>query len=112
MKSKHLSFDLTCLLSLVLTFAFSSCASLNSVSITQVPANRNKPIETEASTWAILGLHFSNSFADEAVEDLKKQCAGGKISGVFTKYQGRNFFLWTTRTVTAKAFCEIPGARS
>jgi len=89
-----------------------SCASLNSVSLTQVPLNRNKPIEASSWSWGIFGIYFGNGFVDETVDDLREKCPGGKISGVYTKYEGRFYLLWTTRTVTAKAFCENGGGRS
>lgn len=103
---------------LVVAVFASACAHLNSVSMTQVPQNRSTPIEAEGSTWAILGIYFSNSFVDEAIDGLKSKCPNGKISGVYTKYTGRWYLLWTTRNVTAKAFCETtasaqkaPGAK-
>lgn len=84
----------------------SGCASLNSVSHSQVPQDRSMPIESQGSSWGILGITFSNSFVDEAIEGLRSRCPNGKISGVYTKYEGRFYWLWTTRTITAKAFCE------
>ncbi len=94
------------LLPTLLTAFLSSCASLHSVSLTSVPKDRSKPIEAEGSTWAILGIYFSNSFADEAIDGLRSKCPNGKVSGVFTKYENRFYFLWTTRTVKATAYCE------
>ncbi len=91
---------------LILMAFMPACAHMNSVSMSQVPQNRSMPIESEGSTWAILGIYFSNSFVDEAIDGLKSKCPNGKISGVYTKYYGRWYLLWTTRTVTAKAFCE------
>jgi hypothetical protein len=84
----------------------SSCATLHSVSLTQVPANRSNPVEAEGFSWGILGIYFSNGFVDDAMNDLKSKCPGGRINGVYTKYEGRFYLLWATRTVTAKAFCE------
>lgn len=94
------------LLVLTTVLSFSGCASLHSVALTNVPKDRSKPIEAEGSTWAILGIYFSNSFADEAITGLREKCPNGKVSGVFTKYENRFYFLWTTRTVKASAFCE------
>ena len=84
----------------------SSCASLHSVSMTRVPVQRSNPIRAEANTWGLLAIYFSNSFVDEGISDLRSQCQGGKISGVFTKYSGRFYLLWTTRKVELEAFCE------
>jgi hypothetical protein len=89
----------------------SGCASLNSVSMTQVPTDRSHPIEETVSNWAFLGIHFTNSFADEAIENLQKKCPNGRITGVYTKYEGYVYFLMTKRVVTAKAFCESKSAQ-
>ena len=83
----------------------SGCASLHSVSVTRVPANRTNPIESEAWTWGILGLYASNDFVNEAVEKLDAQCPQGRISGIMTKYSSKFFMLWTTRTVNASGYC-------
>jgi hypothetical protein len=82
------------------------CASLQSVSLTQVPPDRSREIKAEATSWGVFGIFFSNSFADEAVTQLQDQCRGGKVSGVYTKYQKRFWFLVVTRTVSATAFCQ------
>jgi len=87
------------------------CASLRSVSMTRVPADRSRPIKAESWSWGILGIYFTNSFVDEAVEDLRRKCPADRISGVYTKYSGRFYLLWTTRTVSVSAYCEAPQAR-
>lgn len=97
---------------LLLVLLLGGCASLKSVSLSQVPLDRNQPIEAEASSWAIFGIYFSNSFVDDAIEGLKDKCPRGKVSGVYTKYDGRSYVLWTTRTVKATAYCVAPGVRS
>ncbi len=83
----------------------SGCASLSSVSMTRIPDNRTRPVEAESSSWGILGIYFSNDFAQEAVQKLETQCPAGKVSGVYTKLEGRFYLLWTTRTVVAKGYC-------
>lgn len=85
------------------------CASLSSVALTRVPAERSRPVEARSSSWAILGIYFSNSFAEDAVRDLERQCPGGRVSGVYTKLEGRFYLFWTTRTVTARGYC-LPSA--
>jgi hypothetical protein len=83
-----------------------SCASLKSVSLTQIPADRSRPIAVTTSSLGILGLYANNDFADEAIEELREKCPDGKVTGVYTKYDGRNYFLWGIRTITAKAYCQ------
>jgi hypothetical protein len=88
------------------------CASLSSVALTRVPAERTRPVEASASSWAILGIYFSNSFAEDAVRELERQCPGGMVSGVYTKLEGRFYLFWTTRTVKARGYCLPPAAAS
>lgn len=87
------------------TLLFDGCAQLKSVSMSQVPANRSNKIQSEGFSWGIFGIYFSNSFVDDAIEDLRDKCPKGKISGVYTKYEGRSYFFWSTRTVEARAYC-------
>ena len=84
------------------------CASLKSVSMTQVPVNRSHPVEADSFSWGILGIFFTNSFADEAVANLKAKCPHGKLSGVYTKYENRFYLLWATRSIEATGYCESP----
>ncbi|MEK6606601.1 MAG: hypothetical protein AABZ30_02970 [Myxococcota bacterium] len=95
---------------LVAALAAQGCATLNSVSMTRVPADRSHAIQSEAWTWGIFGIYFTNNFVDEAIDNLRGQCPAGRISGVYTKYSGRFFLLWTTRTVDVAAFCESAAA--
>ena len=83
-----------------------SCASLHSVSLTSVPANRSHPLQEEVSDWAFLGIHFSNDFVNELRDRLHSACHGGKVSGILTKYESYNYFLVIKRQVKATAFCE------
>lgn len=81
------------------------CASLNSVSMTRVPETRSNLVSAERSEWGVLGIYFDNAYVDEAAEDLRAQCEGGRLSGVFTKSSSRLYPLWTTRTVRLEAYC-------
>ena len=83
-----------------------TCVSLRTVSLTEIPQNRSKVVQSKSSNWTFLGLAFSNSFADSAVEKLKKQCPNGQIKGILTKYQLKIYFLIIKREITAKGFCE------
>ena len=85
---------------------FNSCVSLKTVSLTEIPQNRSKVVQSKGGSWTFLGIAFSNSFADSVVEDLKKQCPNGQIKGILTKYQLKVYFLIIKREVVAKGFCE------
>jgi hypothetical protein len=104
MKSKI--FSILLLLSLSV-----GCVSLNSVSLTAIPEKRTQKVSVEKGKVIILGFNFSNDFVDDAVEDLRQQCPNGKITGLLTKDENINYFLffvWKKR-VTATGYC-IPGS--
>ena len=83
----------------------SGCVSLKSVSVTQVPKERSQPIQASGSAFNFLGFTFDIEFADAVAEDLKKQCVGGQVQGILTKYETTAYFLVFKRTVTAQGYC-------
>lgn len=87
------------------------CASLQSVSLGDVPSDRSRPIVATKSSWSVLGVYFSNDFVDDVVEDLRGQCPKGGIAGVFTKHEGYTYFIITERSVTARGYCVEDRAR-
>ncbi len=97
-------FKNTLLVSL-LALTLSGCVGLNTVSMTQVPAERKNIISTTSSSWNFIGINFSNAFVDEAIDQLKVQCPTGKIEGVFTKHQTTAYVLVFKREVIVSAYC-------
>ncbi len=85
----------------------SSCASLQSVSLTQLPKKKKRVVSAQVDRWVILGLVFDNDFVDPMVDDLRSQCRGGQVQGILTKDEAYNYFLWLVykRKVTAKGYC-------
>lgn len=83
------------------------CASINSVSVTSIPAERSSPLKVERSKVIVLGLSFDNDFVDEMVSDLQRQCPGGKVTGILTKDEDINYFLYLVyqKRVTASGYC-------
>lgn len=83
------------------------CASVQSVSLTPIPAQRSSPVRVEKSKLIVLGFNFDNDYVDDMVDDLKRQCPGGKVSGILTKDEAYNYFLWMVhkRQVTAQGYC-------
>lgn len=92
-------------LAAVLVIGFSGCASLNSVSLTSVPAHRTHPVKTERSKWIILGFNFDNDFVDDAIDDLKRQCPNGRVTGILTKDEVIAYVLFWQRRITASGYC-------
>ena len=97
------------LLAICLSLVTSGCASLKSVSLTQIPAERSKRISAEASDWGILGLFGNNDFTQRLPEELQKQCPNGRVTGILTKQDSYFYFFWLTRRVTAHGFCVTGG---
>lgn len=93
------------LLGLLTISLFAGCASVNSVSLTPIPANRGKSVRASAEKWIILGFNFDNDFIDPVVENLKNQCPNGVVSGILTKDETYSYFLVFRKQLTATGFC-------
>lgn len=83
----------------------SACASVQSVSMTPVPAKRDKVVRAEATRFIILGFNFDNDYVDQIHQSFRVQCPGGVISGILTKDEVISYFLAHRRKVTATGFC-------
>lgn len=104
MKTKTISKILASFLVLSLT----ACASVNSVSLTPIPASRQNKVEAYAQRWIILGFNFDNDFIDPVVEDLKQKCPNGVVSGILTKDETYSYFLVFRKQLTASGYCNEP----
>ncbi len=83
------------------------CVSLDSVSVTQIPVNRSQKVKAEAERFIVLGFNFDNDYVNAITNDLKNQCANGMVSGILTKTESIDYFLflfWKKR-VTASGYC-------
>jgi hypothetical protein len=89
----------------VLLPALAACTSLQSVSVTQIPNDRSRPIHAEVSNTALLGIHFDNNFVEELTDDLMRQCPHGRITGILTKQESSLYILVQTRRVIATGYC-------
>ncbi len=89
----------------LLTMSLTGCVGLNTVSMTQVPTQRDNVISTSSASWNFIGINFSNAFVDEAIDKLKDQCLTGKIEGVYTKHQTTGYVLMFKREVIVSAYC-------
>ena len=83
-----------------------ACVHLNSLSMTQIPADRTHQITASTDSWNLLGIAFSNDFVDQAIFDLKSQCSGGRVEGILTKHQTTAYFLMFKREVIATGYCK------
>ncbi|OYZ18797.1 MAG: hypothetical protein B7Y39_13035 [Bdellovibrio sp. 28-41-41] len=94
----------------VLLVVLSGCVSLNSVSLTSVPADRSKRVAAASERFIFMGFNFDNDYVNSITSDLKTQCPNGTVSGVLTKSESINYFLfifWKSR-VSASGYC-VPG---
>jgi hypothetical protein len=89
----------------LLALSSTACASLQSVSVTNIPRDRGKPVEATADNPAFLGLHFDNDFADDLPDELRAQCPNGKVTGIYSKYESTWYVLVQNRSVTVKGYC-------
>ncbi len=94
---------LSCLVATALTL--SSCASVNSVSLTPIPSQRSKVVQSQVSKTIFLGFNFDNDFIDPLVEDLKRKCPNGIVSGILTKDETYAYVIVFKKVVTATGYC-------
>ena len=92
---------------LTMSLFFTGCASVNSLSLTPIPADRKNAVRVEKSKVIILGFNFDNDFVDTLVVDLKRQCPNGKVTGLLTKDENINYFLYIVwkKQITVSGYC-------
>lgn len=90
----------------VMALSLCSCASINSVSLTPIPADRRNAVKAESSRLIILGFNFDNDFVDSVTDDLRRQCPQGKVTGILTKDETYNYFLFVwKKKITTTGYC-------
>lgn len=87
------------------TLLATGCASVNSVSLTPIPVKRSNVVRAEVSKTIFLAFNFDNDYINPLVEDLKRQCPNGVVSGILTKDETIAYVLFFTKRVTATGFC-------
>ncbi len=97
-------------LTALLAVSASGCATLQSVSITPIPADRSRPVAARSHDWVILGFKFNNDFVDVVRDDLQRQCPQGKVTGLMTKQETYMhlyliIFPFWKRVVEARGYC-------
>ncbi len=90
----------------------SSCASVNSVSLTPIPAQRSNVVKADVHKWIFLAFNFDNDFINPLVDDLKSQCPNGVVSGILTKDENYSYFLVNKKHVSATGFCSTATVKS
>jgi hypothetical protein len=84
-----------------------ACVSLQSVSLTQIPAKRSNQVTATASRMSFLGFNFDNDYVNSITDNLKSQCQNGQVQGILTKDEATAYFgpFLFKRTVTASGYC-------
>lgn len=97
----------------MVSISLTHCASVNSVSLTSIPAVKDHEVKKTTSKMIFLGFNFNNDYIDNMAEELQQQCPHGKISGILTKDETINYFLFFVweRRVTAKGYCQLPNVK-
>jgi hypothetical protein len=85
------------------------CTSLQSVSLTQIPKDRSRPVRAEVNNTALFGIHFDNDFVDDLTPELLRQCPHGRLTGILTKHEDTTYVVVATRTVVATGYCVDAG---
>jgi hypothetical protein len=97
----------------LMSFSLVHCAHVNSVSLTSIPAVKGPEVKTTTSKIIFLGFNFNNDYVDNMAEELQRQCPNGKITGILTKDESINYFLFFVweRRVTAKGYCQSSNSK-
>jgi hypothetical protein len=101
------------LLPLLVLPLISGCTALQSVSVTQIPTDRSRPVRAEVTNTALLGIHFDNDFLEDLTPELLRQCPHGRITGLLTKQESSLYVIVATRRVIASGYCvydQVPAA--
>ena len=93
------------ILSVVCLLFLTACASLNTVSVTSIPTQRQKQVKSEVSKWVFLGFSFDNDFVNPLSKQLSDQCPQGKVMGILTKHETYSYVLMFQHIVKAEGFC-------
>jgi hypothetical protein len=102
--TKHTLLPFTILSSLALA-TLAGCTSLQSVSVTQIPSDRSRPLHAEVSNTALLGIHFDNDFIEPLTAKLMRDCPRGRVTGILTKQESSVYVIVQTRRVVATGYC-------
>ena len=96
---------ISCLAGSIAGLILSSCVSLQSVSLTQIPKQRSKTVTAMVSKTIFLGFNFDNDFVDDISSRLAEQCPGGKVTGILTKDSTTSYVFVFRRQIEAQGYC-------
>ena len=95
-------------LALLIFLMLSSCARVRSVSQTSIPSQQGKIVKAEVKNNIFFFFNFSTTYLNDLTVQLRRQCPGGKVSGILTKDVIITYFpiIYSKEHITAEGFCE------
>lgn len=95
------------LLVATISLSLSGCTYTMAVSQTNIPSQRNKPVEASISKFIVLGFNFDNDYALQLSTKLKERCPQGEVRGVTTQDMMTLYFLtfFWAREIKAQGYC-------
>ena len=99
-------FNLLC--TLLLVGVLHGCMTIEAVSVSQIPAekDRHNRVEAKAGSPVIFAIPFGSSYPEEARRRLLEKCPGGAIEGVLAKFQNIDYFLFVSyKEVVMSGYC-------
>ena len=95
--------------------ALTACLTVEAVSVSQIPAekDRNHRISASASRPIVFLIPFGTSYVEEARKGLLDRCPGGAIEGVLAKFQSTDYFLGLVlvKEVSMSGYCLNPAKK-
>ncbi|MBM4251710.1 MAG: hypothetical protein FJ146_07045 [Deltaproteobacteria bacterium] len=73
----------------------SSCVTVKSVSISQIPetSQRKQVVKASATSPVVFLIPFNTDYIEEARADLLQACPNGHIEGLLSKHEDTNYFI-------------------
>jgi len=87
------------------TFLVTGCVSLQSISLTPIPAKRTNQVSATTSKTVFLGFNFDNDYVDNLTDQLRAKCQDGYVKGILTKDEVTSYLIVFKRTITATGYC-------
>lgn len=96
------------------TWLLAGCVTVDSISVSQVPAQdaRKKIVKASASRPVILLIPFGTSFVEEARKDLQAQCPNGDIEGLVSKQESVAYPFVSISRLNLRGYCVEKDSKS
>lgn len=91
----------------LLGLGINGCTYTMAVSQSNIPAQRNKPVEANVYKFIVFALTFDNDYALELGSKLKESCPQGAVRGVTTQDTVTFYIpgIFSAREINARGYC-------